>query len=96
VWGHPNVQGTFVPKNFTGAAACLKARDPNLDERTRDLAHDLQSALRLTVGFSDIYLNCSKFGISVKEIFHLNSKLKLNQQEVIYLSLFPFKMLFYS
>ena len=37
------------------AAACIKKRENQLRRKNAILAHGLQSALRLTVGFSNIY-----------------------------------------
>jgi hypothetical protein len=37
------------------AAACTKKREDQLRRTTRDLRNELQSALRLTVGFWNIY-----------------------------------------
>jgi hypothetical protein len=37
------------------AAACVKERGDELRRKTHDFAHDLQSALRLTLGYSKSY-----------------------------------------
>jgi hypothetical protein len=46
------------------AAVGKKTREDHLRRTTRDLECELQSAVGLTVGFSQIYSNCNKFVIS--------------------------------
>ena len=41
-------------------------------------AHELQSALRLTVGFSNIYCELNKLVVPVQQMFYLNMTLNLN------------------
>jgi hypothetical protein len=47
------------------AAACIKEREDQLRRTTRDFAHEKQSVLSLTVGFSTFIVNCNKFVIYV-------------------------------
>ena len=47
------------------ADAVIKKVKINSDERGVTFAHELQSALRMTVGFSNIYVICNKSVISV-------------------------------
>jgi hypothetical protein len=56
------------------AAVRIKKRE----DRLRRTTCELQSSLRLTVGFSNIYFKSKIFFISVQQICHLNIKLKLN------------------
>ena len=65
------------------AAVCVKKREYQLRRKTRDYAQELQSAVRLTVGFSKICIvNCNTFVICVWQICHLNTilQLKLNYE----------------
>jgi hypothetical protein len=54
------------------AADCTKKRENQLRRTSRDFAHELPSALRFTVVFWNIYLNCNRLIISTLK------KLKLN------------------
>ena len=49
--------------------------DINSDEQNAIFAHELLRALRLTVGFSNIILDCKKFVVTLQQICHLNIKL---------------------
>jgi hypothetical protein len=52
---------TQIVRWHLDAAVCIKKREEQLRRTTQIFAHELQSALRLTVEFSNIYLSCKKF-----------------------------------
>jgi len=46
---------------IVSAASHIKNVKINLDEQHAIFAHELQSALSLTVGFSNVIVNCNRF-----------------------------------